>query len=458
MIGLAPPRASTATADTDPAIRSHLPGSAADSRLAWAFLAVTATAGVQWFGLAGASSLSLKWFHLAALGLVALVVVTPDLGARLEIITNRWGPFWIAVVIYLAAVMSTHVLRQEPFLPLALFARQAVYAGAGLVLAVAAVSLPTAKARRPLALASGVTAVVALAALFEPLIRRGINPLKLLVDGFLGGNPEVVIFGLFRASFASAGGLADEAVRANLRHGLASALALGIFLSALVRAELPRGWRRVADVGIAMAGLLLAITLSRSIILAVVLWLAVVTARPAFRQRGSVWRWSLPAFLVASVALLALSPLGQVFEERFLTNEGSATARQEGVTSALEHVDEYLLGADGVEVDASPHNVVLDALMAGGIVGAVAALVFFGLLAGALVRLTVQYLTSDGAWRLPVSQAATIGIGLVPFVRFLTAGGGMLSFGEWAAAGAFLALVARDARESARRQPAGARS
>jgi len=443
---LAPPPASTATTDDAAPIGTELPGRVADGRLAWAFLAVTATAGVQWFGLAGASSLSLKWFHLAALGLVALVLVTPDLAARLEVVTHRWGPFWIAVIVYLAAVLVTHVIRPEPFLPLAIFARQALYAGAGLVLAVAAVSLPTRRARRPLGLAALASATVAIVALFEPLIRRGINPVTVLIDGLLGGSPDVVVFGLFRASFASAGGLADEAVRANLRHGLASALALSIFLTALVRADLPRWYRRVADVGIAFAGVLLAITLSRSVILAVVIWLAVVTARPAFRQRGSLWRWSLPAILVASVAVLALSPLGQVFEERFLTNEGSASEREANVTGALEHVDEYLLGANGVDVEASPHNVVLDALLAGGVVGALAALVFFGLLAAALVRLTAQYLAGSTAWHLPVSHAATIGIGLIPLVRFLTAGGGMLSFGEWAAAGAFLALVAVNGR------------
>jgi hypothetical protein len=436
-----PERPTTTPRTTRPA-----PGSRSDQRLAWGFVAVTATAGVQWFGLLGASSLSLKWFHLAALALVALVALTPDLATRLEIIAHRWGLFWVAVMVYLAAVLSTHVLRAEPFLPLALFARQAVYAGAGILFAVTALSLVTDKARRPLAWASLITAVVALTALFEPLVRRGINPFSLLADGFLGGNPEVVIFGLFRASFASAGGLADEAVRANLRHGLASALALSIFLTVLVRADLSRWSRRVADVGIAASGLVLAITLSRSIILAVLAWLAIVTARPLFRGRASLRRWALPGFLAASVAVLSLSPLGDVFEERFLSNEGSVEAREASLTDAIAHVDEYLLGANDVDIEASPHNVVFDALMAGGLVGLLAAVVFFGVLVAALVRLVLQYLTDDGSWRLPVSQAAVIGIGLIPFVRFLTAGGGMLSFGEWAAAGAFFAFLALNAR------------
>ena len=423
-----------------------MPGRHRDQRLAWAFVAVTATSGIQWFGLAGASSLSLKWFHVAAAGLVAVVLLTPDLGARIEIIGHRWGLFWVAFSVYLAGVLSTHVLRVEPFLPLTLVARQAVYAGMGAVLAVAALSLATERARTALAWAAVITSTVSLVALFEPLVRRGINPLTLLVDGFLGGKPDVVIFGLFRLSFASAGGLADEAVRANLRHGLASALALSIFLSGMVRTRLPRWQRRVADLGIVMASLLLAVTLSRSIILGVIAWLAIVTARPLFLGKASLRRWALPALLAGSVVVLAFSPMGQIFEERFLTDEGSAAARETNLTGALEHADEYLIGADGVDPEASPHNVVLDALLAGGLVGAVASIVFFGVLAVALVHLIVQYLTGAPTWHLAVSQSAVIGIGLVPFVRFLTAGGGILSFGEWAAAGAFFALLASNAR------------
>ena len=427
-------------------------GTRHDGWLAWAFVLVVATAGVQWFGLAGAGSLSLKWFHIAAAGLVVLVVIAPDLGARLEVIVNRWGAFWTAIAVYLAAVLVTHILRPEPFLPLSLFARQLVYAGAGMILAIAALSLVTERARRPLAWSALLSATVALVALFEPLIRRGLNPVSLLIDGFLGGQPDIVIFGLFRASFASAGGLADEAVRANLRHGLASALALSIFLTAMVRLDLGKWNRRIANVGITVAGLIVAITLSRSIILAMLAWLAIVTARPLFKGRASLLRWALPAFLAGSVALLALSPMGEVFEERFLTNEGSVTARSANVEDTLQHADDYLLGANDIEIDASPHNVVLDALLAGGLVGSLAALVFFGLLAAAVVHLTVQYLVDAPTWHLPVSRACAIGIGLIPVVRFLTAGGGMLSFGEWAAAGAFFALTAANARAGTRRR------
>jgi hypothetical protein len=109
-------------------------------------------------------------------------------------------------------------------------------------------------------------------------------------------------------------------------------------------------------------------------------------------------------------------------------------------------VDEYLLGADDVDIEASPHNVVLDALLAGGLVGALAALAYFLMLAVAVGRLAVEYLVGSDTWHLPVSRAATIGIGLIPTVRLLTAGGGILSFGEWAAAAAFFALVAANAR------------
>lgn len=442
---VAPPRAVGA-----PERVGSVPGTKRDARLAWALVAVVATAGVQWFGLLGAGSLALKWFHLAAVALVAVVLLTPDLGARIEVIAHRWGVFWVAYAVYLAAVLSTHVLRHEPFLPLSLFARQVVYGAAGALVAVAALSLVTESARRALSWTALISSAVALVALFEPLVRLGLNPVSLLIDGFLGGRPELVIFGLFRASFASAGGLADEAVRANLRHGLASAMALSLFLTALARADLPRVRRHVADLGMGMAGVIVAITLSRSIILAVIAWLAIVTARPLVRGKASLRRWALPALLAGSVVVLAFSPAGDVFEERFLTDEGSVSARGANLTDALDHADEYLLGADGVEPEASPHNVVLDALLAGGLLGALAALAGFVVLAAALAQLSFHYLTGAASWHVPVSQAATIGIGLIPLARFLTAGGGLLSFGEWAALGVFFALLAANARAARR--------
>jgi hypothetical protein len=440
------PVASPARATTTPSADR----ATADARISWAFLAVVATAGVQWFGLAAASSLSLKWFHLAVALLTVVVILATDLPRRIEIISHHWGPFWVAFGVYLASILLAHIVNEDPFLPLALFARQVVYAAAGFVLAMAALSLVTPAARRALALASCVTSVVAVVALFVPLMELGLNPVGLLIDGFLGGQPEVVIFGLFRAAFASAGGLADEAVRANLRHGLASALALSVFLTALVRPRVGRNLRLVSDVGTVVAVLLLSITLSRSVILAVLVWLLLVTVRPLFRGRASTLRWALPGLIAASVVLLAVAPPGQIFEERFTADDGSADARAGALGDAIENIDEYLLGANDLEAEASPHNVVFDALLAGGLLGALAALVFFGFFAVAVIRLTISYLVDRPDWHLPVSRAAAVGIGLVPAARFLTAGGGILTLGEWMGAATFMALVASNARAGER--------
>jgi hypothetical protein len=328
--------------------------------------------------------------------------------------------------------------------------RQILYGGVGLAAAVAAFAVLEPASRRIFAWAAATTTVVGLVALCHPLLAQGINPASTTWSALVSGQPDQIIFGVFQQAFLGSGqGALEETAQANLRHGLASALALSIFLTALVRPALAAARRPVADVGIVAASLFLALTLSRSAIVAVLLWLTFLAVTPLVRGRGSVGQWVVPVVLLVSLISIFVLPVTELFEERFITNEGSAEVRGSNLLAVLEHADRFVLGANGVTPASSPHNVVFDGLLAGGLVGAVAGLVLLAAYALVLARLAVDHVV-DRPWALPLSRAAAVGIGLVPLVRLLSAGGGQLNLAEWVGAGMFMGLVALERRQAER--------
>ncbi len=410
-------------------------------------VALIATCGIGWLDITRAGSLSLKWFHGVAAALVAVALLLPDLGGRLIRIMGAWGAFWAAWSVYLAAAVIAQVLNVDPYFPLLSIPKHITYSGVALTAAVAAFSFTTPSGRRALTWAAGATAALGFVVLCRPLVASGVNPLAVIWSAIRSGQPDEVIFGIFQRSFVGTEIATVDPVQANLRHGLASALALSIFHTALVRPTLSRDRRRVADAGIVAASRFLALTLSRAAILAVLIWVLIMAMVPLVRGRASLAHWIVPVVVPLAVLAVVVLPIGQVFQERFFDDQGSAAVRSTNATEVVEQFDRYATGADGLSIDASPHNVILDGLLAGGYLGAAAGLVLFATLLLVLARLVGDHLM-DRAWALPLSRAATIGIGVVPLVRMVTAGGGLPNLAEWVGAGTFMGLVALERRHA----------
>lgn len=410
-------------------------------------VAVVATAGIEWVELARAGGLALKPFHAVAIALLGLAFLVPDLGGRLARVLDVWGAFWAGWAVYLAAVVAAQIVHDEPYFPLPHVPKQLLYMGVGLAASVAAFSLATPFARRALTWAAAVTATLGLLVLCRPLLAAGVNPAAVAWSALRSGQPDQLIYGVFQRAFIGSDVVVADPIQANLRHGLASALALSIFLTALVRPTLDLRRRRVADAGIALGAVFLALTLSRSAILAVLVWVLVMTLTPVVRGRGRGAQWLLPAALVLGAVVILVLPAGRLFQERFIGEQGSAEVRSSNSTEVIEGFDRYAFGADGVTIDASPHDVVLDGLLAGGYVAAAAGLVVLGSYLVILGRLVGDHLTAR-PWALPLSRAAAIGVGVVPLVRLISAGGGLLNLAEWVGAGTFMGLVALERQQA----------
>jgi hypothetical protein len=429
-------------------VSTEAPPARVEQWLVVMLVALITTCGIGWLDVVRGGSLSLKWFHGVAAALVAAAFVLPDLGGRLLRIMGVWGAFWAAWCVYLAAAVMAQVVNADPYFPLLNIPKHIVYSGVALAAAVAAFSLPTSTGRRALTWAAGATAGLGVVVLCRPLIASGVNPAALTWSAIRSGQPDQIIFGIFQRSFIGTEIATVDPVQANLRHGLASALALSIFLTALVRPTLALERRRVADAGIVAASLFLALTLSRAAILAVLIWVLIMALTPLVRGRAPLGHWVVPVVLpVVAVAIVVL-PIGRIFAERF-EDQSSAAVRSSNSAQVIEHFDQYAVGADGLSIDASPHNVVLDGLLAGGYVGAAAGVVLFGSFVLILGRLIGDHL-AERDWALPFSRAATIGIGVVPVVRMVTAGGGLPNLAEWVGAGIFMGLVALERLQAQR--------
>jgi hypothetical protein len=410
---------------------------------------LVATCGIQWLDIVSAGSLSLKWFHGPAIALLAVTVLVPDLGGRLVRVLEVWGAFWAAWAVYLSAIVVAQVVHDDPYFPLPHVPKQLLYSSIALAAAVAAFSLASPFGRRAAAWAAGAAAALGLIVLCRPLLASGVNPATITWSAIRTGQPDQIIYGIFQRAFIGTDVATADPVQANLRHGLASALALAIFLTALVRPTLDRHRRRVADAGIVLAASFLALTLSRSAILAVLVWVLIMALTPLVRGRAPLRQWLLPALLVVGAVAVFVLPAGQLFEERFVGEQGSAEVRGTNSTEVIEAFDRYALGANDLSIDASPHNVVLDGLLAGGYVAAAAGLVLLGTYVLILGRLVGDHL-AERPWALPLSRAAAIGIGVVPLVRLISAGGGLLNLAEWVGAGTFMGLVALERRQRER--------
>jgi O-antigen ligase len=121
--------------------------------------------------------------------------------------------------------------------------------------------------------------------------------------------------------------------------------------------------------------------------------------------------------------------------------------------SAFVTVDAAILGVEAGRVAKSPHNLILDAWLSAGIVGAAATVLFLSAYLRIWLREVRRYLTGAPGWVLSLRHFWVIAVGVIPLVRAFT-GGNNLHLNGWVCVGMVFGLVEANRRAAAARSPA----
>lgn len=264
--------------------------------------------------------------------------------------------------------------------------------------------------------------------------QAGVNIAATLRDAIIGADPGKIRFALFRATFASGG---DEAAKDNLRHEIAAALLVAAYVSAWMQHLLRiRGAAR-AVVWVSI-GLILGFTitsLSRSVIGAVALTAAVPVIALIVRGRVTRSQARVAVVAVSILVTIMVTPLRDVFFERFLSETGSYEDRAARLDSGT--VDILSRFPVGGPLATSSHNMILDAWLRAGVLAAFTCAVFLGDILRSWLSNLRRYIEQPSWLRLLAIAAVTL-----PLVRSVTAGSGTLHLSQWIALGLGLGITA----------------
>jgi hypothetical protein len=274
--------------------------------------------------------------------------------------------------------------------------------------------------------AAAAAVITLITALTLSMLANGVQPLQVFTQSVATADPRVLQDGLFKSSFQGFG--SDEAVRGNLRHEVFGSILVAMYISAWASGMRPfatTGQRLAYRASMITGSILLALSLSRSILIAALLWPLLIFLRSVLTLRLSTRQVAGAITASLALALMLGSGFGQVFWNRFTEDTGSYNARSATLSQAPARVMEHFFTGGADTAGSSSHNFILDAWLRGGVFTALPAIAVVLLVAGTWIALVVR-MHREPDWMLPVTAAMAL-----PLVRFATQGGGLIGVGEW---------------------------
>jgi len=400
----------------------------------WAALAVIAALPLQWFVVAGNPGTAPRLHQLVLISFTLLVFARYRARAFAPVL--RTTDLFVLANVYMLTIGAVMYLYhgRMPLGPVEGFLYLGAFVAVAMFIHRAADELEPGAAdllRWSAAAAVGTLLV----ALSVSMLTNGVNPLQVFGQSVATADPRVLQEGIFKSSFTGFG-FDDETVRGNLRHQVFGAVLVSMYISSWATRLRPLDGHRqqLAYRAAMIAGCaLLALSLSRSIIIAALLWPAIAFLRSALGLRLTTQQVATAFLVVAASAVAMASGFGLVIWNRFTEDTGSYNAREATLSQTPGRIGDHLFtgGAETIGGESS-HNFVLDAWLRGGILVALAAAVVVLLVAATWVALLMRVHLEPG-WMLPVTAALAL-----PIVRMATQGGGEIGVVEWVA----LALVA----------------
>jgi hypothetical protein len=385
---------------------------------------------LQWQTLASTPLGALRWFHVGALSLLVLAPPTTrslaEIRARTRPIT---GALVVLTLMLLAAAVSYGATSQLQPVQHFVYVLLAICIGSALLTVVA-----DHQARR-VAAWSGPVALLSFVLMFgRTLDSAGIGP-TVVVSGLVSADPASAFIRFFRVTFHSVSQV--EAV--NTRHEMFAALIVASCVSFICR---PSGRLRVVvNASMVVVAIATLFSLSRAVILAGCLPVALATLRSVLRNRVSLYALALIGIVLA-VSPVAIPPIWTLLTQRFTEDTGSYDARLAAIADGTsgDFVGRLLFG--GGDLGRSTHTMVLDATLRGGVIAGLAALIVIGVFLRHIIRAARAFMDSGD-----MATLAAFGAGSLALVRAFTGGGGLLHLVEWSGVAAMVvAEIARQRR------------
>lgn len=389
----------------------------------WPVLILLAILPLQWFVVGG-----VRLHLLAMMVFLAVALATHRARAAVPVLRLTWTfvaadivlcLLWVAANVYHGIGLRQPV-QQLVYLGVFLAVGMTVYQGL----------------RRPdftetlrwSALVVSLTLVVGLSV---SVAVNGVNAAAVFGETIASGDPEILQRELFRAAFAGFG-FDETAVSGNFRHEVFGTLLVAMTTSAACVGLRPfgsRGARRLYTASMAVAALLIVVSLSRSVTIALAAWPLLTLLRSVLSMRVTPRALGRGLLGAGVVVAAAISGVLSVVWVRFTQDTGSYEARDNLLGRALDNIAANAVTGGVDTASASSHNFVLDSWLRGGVFAALAAAAMTLLLLGLLVSLALM-LHRERPWVLPVAVMLAL-----PIVRLFTAGGGLIPPVSWVGLG-----------------------
>ncbi len=261
------------------------------------------------------------------------------------------------------------------------------------------------------------------------MVKNGVNPAVVLAKTVATGNPELFQKEVFKSSFQNFG-LDPSAVEGNLRHEIFGSLLFSMYVSAWAMRRggvVTKAQRLAYSTAMVVGVVLLALSLSRSVLIAAIIWPVIAFWRSVLMGRVSTRQLAIVLAGLLGVAALGFSGFGLVIYNRFTTDTtgyGARAVHYENAFSAFR--DHWLIGgAVTGGSNGSSHNFILDNWIRGGLLAGMAAVVVVGVTLLTMTRLLARLQT------LPESMVPVAAALALPLVRMGTSGGGLITPVSW---------------------------
>lgn len=396
----------------------------------WPLFALFALLPLQWFAVASTPLGQSRLHQIAIFGFALCVLVSYRLRTYAPVLRTA-AVFVIANLYMVAAIAAVAAYRgQGPGAAV----QQLLYLM--VFVAVGGFFFRVADGREPrlvedLRWVAAVLCVSLLIGFSAAMLVNGVNPVAVLAKTISAGDPEIFQKEVFKSAFAGFG-LDDEAVQGNLRHEIFGSVLLSMLISTWAMRVGSAPTRRQVNVyraAVVTGAVLLAASLSRSILIAAAIWPLLVVLRSTRRGELSTRQVAVLFGFVAAATGLLVSGLGTVIANRFLTDTTGYQTRAGNYGDAFTAVPDHWVTGGYVTQGDSSHNFLLDTLLRNGIfallpaaVIVVTLLIVFVLLAARLARLPSSMVPLAAALALPLVRAGTSGGGLIPPVEWLALG------------------------------------
>jgi hypothetical protein len=395
--------------------------------LAYSLIAFIALTPVVWIRPMGNF---LALFHIAGMVMTGLACLQPGAYKAFALVADRGKWIWWPSLALLAVMCLMLVKRHPPYAPMDI-AKHAAYLALAFGSAGATYILWRERALHLLSWTPLVSIVVLFAFMQYAMLGTGVSLWSAIAFTIETGDPNRLIFGLFKTLFAS-----DlEEARANMRHGMGQGLLCAVLAGILGALYAPR--QRVVWIGGALAVGMIALTFSRST------WLAAILALGLFSlQFFSSGKRLYIGFniLLACGAVFAMLPIGRVFLTR-LESLGSYQGRLSASADRWQAAGQNMWFGSDYPVLFKAHNLLIDHWASAGILGGVAA--FF--LLCAVATMALQSALRSGTSPHPkrrIAWAVAAGMLLMVLVRYFTAPDGLPQIGTWIAMGMAVGILA----------------